>query len=147
MNEIEFVQVPAGCTDFLQPLDVCINKPLKDKVREFYVEWLMENYNTETFMTKGGYLRAPELDVYLGWVMKGLSLIENEVIKNSFHVCGVSWGIHENVNLNRKLKKFFDELVDKVNHRILIVIIKKYIHFNERYQMSAILIEKLTLGN
>ena len=31
--------IPGGCTSVLQPLDVGINKPLKDKVRRDFQDW------------------------------------------------------------------------------------------------------------
>ena len=32
-NNIRFVAVPANCTDKLQPMDLAINKPLKDAMK------------------------------------------------------------------------------------------------------------------
>ena len=32
-NHISFVLIPANCTDKLQPLDIAINKPLKDELK------------------------------------------------------------------------------------------------------------------
>ena len=48
------VMVPAGCTSLVQPLDICINKPLKDRIRaladQHYVdhilEWSAQKYTT-----------------------------------------------------------------------------------------------------
>jgi len=31
--------IPGVCTKYLQPLDICINKPFKSFFREFYNEW------------------------------------------------------------------------------------------------------------
>ena len=40
------VMVPAGCTSLVQPLDVCLNKPLKDRIRaladQHYVDHILE---------------------------------------------------------------------------------------------------------
>ena len=114
-NNIDLAKVPAGCTDFLQPLDVCINKPLKDKVRQQYVKWLEENYGREESFMKAGYLKAPDPEIFLGWVIQAMSLIERNIKVNSSQVCGVAWGMHENVNLNQKLLKSFDDLVIMVS--------------------------------
>ena len=41
-NNIEYVIVPLNCTDRLQPLDVSINKPAKDFLREQFQSWYAE---------------------------------------------------------------------------------------------------------
>ena len=33
------VFIPGGLTSVLQPLDVCLNKPFKDRVRKMWSEW------------------------------------------------------------------------------------------------------------
>lgn len=38
-NNISVVLVPPNCTDKLQPLDVAINKPLKDALKDQYQSW------------------------------------------------------------------------------------------------------------
>ena len=38
-NNICAVQVPAHCTDKLQPIDVSLNKPVKDETRRQFHEW------------------------------------------------------------------------------------------------------------
>ena len=48
--------IPGGCTKFLQPLDVSINKPFKSFFREYYDEW----YRKDDFEnTKGGIIKPP----------------------------------------------------------------------------------------
>ena len=38
-NNIHYIIVPANCTDKLQPLDVSVNKPLKDKIKAKFQTW------------------------------------------------------------------------------------------------------------
>ena len=38
-NNIERVMVPTNCTDRLQPLDLSINKPVKEFLRRKFQEW------------------------------------------------------------------------------------------------------------
>ena len=41
-NNIEYVLVPPNCTDCLQPLDVSINKPVKDFLQRKFTDWYAE---------------------------------------------------------------------------------------------------------
>ena len=36
------VNVPANCTDKLQPLDLSVNKPLKDEMKQRFQAWYAE---------------------------------------------------------------------------------------------------------
>ena len=38
-HNIRYVQVPPICTDKLQPLDIAINKPLKDELKKQFHTW------------------------------------------------------------------------------------------------------------
>ena len=38
-NNIHFVHMPPNCTDRLQPLDISVNKPCKDFMRNKFIEW------------------------------------------------------------------------------------------------------------
>lgn len=38
-NNIVTVQIPANCTDKLQPMDVSINKPMKEELRQKFQAW------------------------------------------------------------------------------------------------------------
>ena len=112
---IQVLLIPGGFTDFLQPLDVSVNKPLKDKVRALYMSYLEEKFGKEDSFTKGGYLKAPDLETYLRWILDGCSLLNPQIIKNSFAICGLTWGMHEHVHLNQKLQSSFGDLVEKVS--------------------------------
>ena len=41
-NYISFVLIPVNCTDKLQPLDIAINKPLKDELKQNFQSWYAE---------------------------------------------------------------------------------------------------------
>ena len=40
--KIEFVVIPDGMTSVLQPMDVSINKPFKDRMRHRYLTWIVD---------------------------------------------------------------------------------------------------------
>ena len=37
---IKYFLIPPGCTGYLQPLDVVVNKPFKDRIRAHYKNWI-----------------------------------------------------------------------------------------------------------
>ena len=41
-NDIISVHAPSNCTDLLQPLELCLNKPLKDHLRSKFQSWYSE---------------------------------------------------------------------------------------------------------
>ena len=48
--------IPGGLTSVLQPLDVSLNKPFKDKLKNMWSEWMI--FGT-CESTKGGNLKKP----------------------------------------------------------------------------------------
>ena len=38
-NHILIVKIPVNCTDRLQPMDVSVNKAVKDFLRQKFMEW------------------------------------------------------------------------------------------------------------
>ena len=41
-NKIMVVEIPPNCTDWLQPLDLAVNKPLKDQMKKWFQQWYSE---------------------------------------------------------------------------------------------------------
>ena len=70
--------IPGGCTSTIQPCDVSWNKPMKDKWRDTYDEWLVDG---PTEYTKGGNRKPPNRELHLKWFKECWSEITPEVIK------------------------------------------------------------------
>ncbi|CAK8671192.1 unnamed protein product [Clavelina lepadiformis] len=79
--------IPGGCTKYLQPLHVCINKPFKQYFREFYDEWFRKG---EFEYTSGGKIKAPSHLKQITWVVQAWGKVSKEVIINSFDVRGIT---------------------------------------------------------
>ena len=79
--------IPGGCTKFLQPFDVSINKPFKSFFREYYNEW----YRKGDFeYTKGGIIKPPSHKLQVKWVVESWKKIEKDLIVKSFDTCGIT---------------------------------------------------------
>lgn len=57
--------IPGGLMSVLQPLDVWINKPFKDRLRKLWNEWMISGTGT---LTKGGNMQKPDITVVTAWV-------------------------------------------------------------------------------
>ena len=79
--------IPGGLTFVLQPLDVCLNKPFKDRLRAKWIDWMSSGSAT---LTKGGNLMKPDITVVVAWVKEAWDTIPAEMVKKSFLKCGIS---------------------------------------------------------
>ncbi|KAJ1113543.1 hypothetical protein NDU88_001785 [Pleurodeles waltl] len=79
--------IPAGLTSLVKALDACLNKPFKYCIREQWNEWMV---SSEKSFTKGGNMRAPQLDVLCKFVIKAWNDIDAETVIKSFKKCGIS---------------------------------------------------------
>ena len=79
--------IPGGLTSMLQPLDVSINKPFKDKLRELWMEWMASDQHS---FTAGGNMRAPPLETCATWVDAAWTSVKVPIIVKAFKKCCIS---------------------------------------------------------
>ena len=79
--------IPGDCTKYLQPLDVCINKPFKSFFREFYHDWFRKG---QFEYTQDGKIQAPSHSMQIQWIVKAWKKVSKEVLINSFEVCEIT---------------------------------------------------------
>ena len=77
----EPIVIPGGMTSMVQPLDVAINKPFKDRMRKKWQEWILADQHT---FTASGRIRKVELTQICQWMYEAWEDIPNELIKKSF---------------------------------------------------------------
>ena len=75
-GKIDQVIIPGGATGHIQAPDVSWNKPMKDKLRELYDQWMEEGPHTTT---KGGNMWCPPLKSIIQWIIKAWSNLDHEI--------------------------------------------------------------------
>ena len=83
----ECVVIPGGMTSMLQPLDVSINKPFKDRMRAKWQNWMLAGQHS---FTAGGRIRKVELDEICRWISDAWDDIPPEMIAKSFRKCCIT---------------------------------------------------------
>ena len=79
--------IPGGLTSQLQPLDVCLNKPFKDRIRQMWSDWICSDAVTKT---KSGLPQKPDITLVARWVKDAWDSIPSEMVQKSFRKCGIS---------------------------------------------------------
>ena len=70
--------IPGGCTGFCQPIDVGVTKPLKDRVRHSWEDWIMAQGITTR------KLNPPSRETLANWIVTSLQSLNERLIKNSW---------------------------------------------------------------
>ena len=89
-GESLFQHIPADCTGLVQPLDTCINKPVKDGVRTHFSRWFDNEGSKDANKTKAGYLRAPKPEQLIEWILESCDKISPTLITKAFKHCSIS---------------------------------------------------------
>jgi hypothetical protein len=83
----ELVVIPGGMTSVLQPMDVSINKPFKDRLRQQYLTWIADPVCE---LTKTGKIKRAALSEVARWVSAAWKAIPESIIIRSFKKCSIS---------------------------------------------------------
>jgi len=81
--------VPSGCTFLLQPLDVGVNKPFKDRLRKRFDYWFKNEGSKDENKTPAGYFKPPPSSKLVRWMVEEFDAIPQEIIQKSFKSCGL----------------------------------------------------------
>ena len=108
---IDPILIPGGYTSALQPLDVSINKPLKEAYRVLWRKWFMDP--NMKVMTAGGNRQKPGYDMVVDWIGQCFSSINRaSMVQRAFTCCGLSHRQSTSANglefiglLNPRIKK------------------------------------------
>ena len=94
-NNIYPISIPANCTDKLQPMDLSVNKSLKDQLKTQFMEW----YSSRVYANEADAEPTP-VDLRLSimkplnarWILKAYNYIkENKsIVENGFKEAGIT---------------------------------------------------------
>ena len=111
-NAITVIVIPGGTTSILQPLDVVVNKPLKDSLGKNYTEWIInQTKNEDEATTKSGYIKAPSNEIIMNWITE----IQKE-LKPDLMIKASSKTVIDDISKKKlfdKLKMNWDKLIEK----------------------------------
>ena len=96
-NNINHINVPANCTDKLQPLDLSVNKPLKDEMKQRFQGWYAEEVQKQ--LESGVAIQDVKINTRTStpkpksanWLMGSLASLAQkpEIILNRFRKAGI----------------------------------------------------------
>jgi len=83
----ELVVIPGGMTSVLQPMDISINKPFKDRLRQQYLTWIADPARE---LTETGKIKCAAPSEVARWVSAAWKAIPESIIIRSFKKCCIS---------------------------------------------------------
>ena len=83
---IEVQYIPGGCTYLCQPIDVGVNKPIKNKMADKWEDWLEEEE-----VQNGKALMTPSRELIASWVVETYWMLDAEKFKNAWRKKGFEW--------------------------------------------------------
>jgi hypothetical protein len=98
---VKVITLPPNTTPILQPLDVGINKPFKEHIKNKYIEWLIKYYDKNESHPKISKLERNNL--IAEWIKESwMKVCDETIINKSFNFCG--YGTDSD---NPKWQKFY----------------------------------------
>ena len=94
-NSIHVVRLPANCMDRLQPLDISVNKTVKEFLREKFNKWYSEKV-ADQLRAGGGIQPVAEMRSIGGqWLVQMFKYIQDnpQIIVNGFIKAGIPQAI------------------------------------------------------
>ena len=94
---IEVEHIPGGCTGLVQPLDVGVNKPLKNRIRRKWEEYMLEEGLAMTVS------KPPTRQQMATWITECLDDLSEYIVKAAWRRNGYSYFPQEQVQVQVQL--------------------------------------------
>ena len=94
-NNIFVVKIPANCTDRLQPMDLSVNKAVKDFMRNKFVEWysmeVMDQLKGDETYAKVDFKLSTMKPLVTKWLIELFDYLSkySSLITNGFKAAGI----------------------------------------------------------
>ncbi len=94
-NHIFLVKVPANCTDRLQPMDLSVNKSVKDLLRQKFMEWysgqVLEKFAKPDESKKIDFKLSTMKPLGAKWLIELFDYLKTNktIISNGFKAAGI----------------------------------------------------------
>ena len=105
----ELIFIPAGCTSLEQAMDVSVNRPFKQHMRDLWVKW----FSNHTLRTVHGNPKTPSWPDVINWVSAAWDSIKAEAIQESFLLCGITAAVDGSENDKMFPRVALEEISDE----------------------------------
>ncbi|KAL4501644.1 hypothetical protein ABPG72_018695 [Tetrahymena utriculariae] len=133
MLNIDVIEISGGSTGILQPLDVVLMKPIKQKMKRYYLDWQSNQMDVE-----GTFERTPSKMEFATWIQQSIISLEDILITQSFEVTGVTLQMCKMTIelLSKDLKSLCYELIENLYNYIINQQQQYYDPYLDQYQLQ-----------
>ena len=114
--------IPAGCTSKCQPMDVCLNKPFKAFLRKCWVYYILSVVETFPDASQDPSLNipTPTRQQMVDWVKEAFDYLtrNQEMVKDSFEVCGITVSDTEKVRNADFYKRYMNDALESLGNEV-----------------------------
>jgi hypothetical protein len=96
---VEVEHIPGGCTSLCQPVDIGVNKPFKNRIRDQWEDWMIDEGLVN------GTTSPPTREDIVRWTRNAHANLPSQMVKNAWRHGDYSWfpaggGEEQGANLN-----------------------------------------------
>ena len=114
--------IPAGCTSKCQLMDVCLNKPFKAILRKCWVNYISSVVETfpDASQDPSFKIPTPTRQQMVDWVKEAFDYLtrNQEMVKHSFEVCGITVSDTEKVRNADFYKRCMKDVLESLGNEV-----------------------------